>query len=69
MLKSNGTTKSITRLVVDKVKLLYSSEMFLIQSILFYFYFVVVVQMSGCKFIIKCLTHILSYLRPIFNVT
>ena len=27
--------KSITRLVVDKVKLLYLSEMFLIQSILF----------------------------------
>ena len=27
--------KSVPRLVVDKVKLLYSSEMFLIQSILF----------------------------------
>ena len=38
MFKSNGTTsvpKSIPRLVVDKVKLLFSSEMFLIQSILF----------------------------------
>ena len=37
MFKSNGTTsmpKSIPRLVVDKVKLLFSSEMFLIQSIL-----------------------------------
>ena len=35
---SNGTTSvpmSIPRLVVDKVKLLFSSEMFLIQSILF----------------------------------
>ena len=36
MFKSNGTTSvSIPRLVVDKVKLLSSSEMFLIQSILF----------------------------------
>ena len=36
--KSNGTTsmpKSVSRLVVDKVKLLFSSEMFLFQSILF----------------------------------
>ena len=38
MFKSNGTTsvpKSIPRLVVDKVKLLCSSEMILVQSILF----------------------------------
>ena len=42
MFKSNGTTsvpKSIPRFVVDKVKLLYSSQMFLIQSILFFFLF------------------------------
>ena len=39
MFKTNGTTsmpKSVPSLIVDKVKLLYSSEMFLIQSILFY---------------------------------
>ena len=38
MFKSDGTTsvpKSVPRLVVDKVKLLFSSEMFLFQSILF----------------------------------
>ena len=38
MFKLNGTTsvpKSVPRLVVDKVKLLFLSEMFLIQSILF----------------------------------
>ena len=38
MFKSNGTIsmpKSVPCLLVDKVKLLFSSEMFLIQSILF----------------------------------